>query len=97
MKGLKIMTLRLSGAGRWTAGSAVVVLLSLAGLVALGPLDHELPGPEFGVCLGLDFGFWLGWTALIISFNCWVISRCSAAGRARIAAGAAWGGAVATR
>ena len=62
--------------------TARVDLVVLAGLVALGPLDHELPGPEFGVCLGLDFGFWLGWAALIISWNCWLISRFSAAGRA---------------
>jgi hypothetical protein len=74
---LKLITTQVGRPGLCAAGSAKLVLLTLGGLYALAPLDYEPPQPKFFLCLVLLSLFWIGWVALTVSFNCWIISMFS--------------------
>lgn len=58
----------------WTVGSALLNLLTLGGLYASAPSDYESPQTRFFLFPFFLLLFWLGWVALTISFDCWVIS-----------------------
>ena len=80
---LKLVVSRMSGPALWTAGSAILVLLTLGGLYTIVPLDYEPPQSTFFLSLSLILLFWIGWVALIVSFDCWVVCIFASVTRAR--------------
>jgi hypothetical protein len=79
---LKLVVSRMSGAFLWITGSAILVLLTMGGLYTIMPLDYEPPQSKFFLSLFLLLLFWIGWVALIVSFDCWVV--CTFASVARV-------------
>jgi hypothetical protein len=80
---LKSIVSRISRPALWTAGSAILVLLTLGGLYTIVSLDYEPPKSKFFLCFFLLLLFWIGWVALIVSFDCWVVFRIASVARAR--------------
>jgi hypothetical protein len=80
---LKSVVSRISRPALWTAGSAILVLLTLGGLHTIVPLDYETPQSKFFLCFFLLLLFWIGWVVLIVSFDCWVVCIFASVARAR--------------
>lgn len=59
----------------WIVASAMIALLTLGGLYALGPLNSEIPTSRFFLGIILATLFWISFVTLLVSLLCWIASK----------------------